>query len=568
MREKENLLIGPVFVLFLLVLLCSTATGKTIYVDGNATGANNGSSWNDAFTYLQDALVVALEGDEIHVAQGIYTPTRDPLDRDATFNLKDGVSTTGGYAGLAGMYPDFRHTRFFTTILSGDIDNNDDSTDPSTKEGNSHHVVTCSGQNNMAVLEGVTITGGYSNIKGDYGGHGSVFGAGGGLYCQSACSPQLIDCIFTDNYAQIGGAVSLPRDYGSIDEDALDEHSWKPIFVRCIFTDNSDVAVFCGIRWRPEFISCLFENNSAEYSGGAISSRAISTIKFSDCVFHRNSAGRSGGAIDTSRYTGTEMQFFGCIFEDNNSGSDGGVIYSWHRLKLNFDNCVFRGNSAGGRGGAIDLPLRSQVRIVNCLFVANTADDSGGAISCPDSINGSGDSLLNLVNCTFYGNSSPTFYKPLINSTKNPDGSRKRWSGSVITNCIFYNSISIGTSELPVTFEFGWEEPLVITSIYEKEPDQDGIIPPTPDPLFVDPYGADGILGTEDDDFRLLPGSPAIDSGTNETFYPLPPMDLDGNPRILNDIVDLGAYEFTDTLYVDDDAGHIILNNFFERAGK
>ncbi|GAI03901.1 unnamed protein product, partial [marine sediment metagenome] len=182
MRGKTDFLRWSVFVLFLLVALCTAATGSVIYVDDDADGVNDGSSWSDAFTDLQDALAVAQRGDEIRVAQGIYTPTQDPLNREATFDLKDGVSITGGYAGLAGMYPDFRHTKFFATILSGDIDNNDDSVDPNNKEGNSHHVVTCTGQGNAAVLEGVTITGGYSNMTGGRGGHGQDFGAGGGLY--------------------------------------------------------------------------------------------------------------------------------------------------------------------------------------------------------------------------------------------------------------------------------------------------------------------------------------------------------------------------------------------------
>ena len=73
-----------------------------------------------------------------------------------------------------------------------------------------------------------------------------------------------------------------------------------------------------------------------------------------------------------------------------------------------------------------------------------------------------------------------------------------------------------------------------------------------PHELFVDPNGTDGILGTEDDDFRLAIGSPAIDSGTNITWPLLPAMDLDGNPRILNDIVDLGAYEYIDVAGVDE----------------
>jgi len=145
--------------------------------------------------------------------------------------------------------------------------------------------------------------------------------------------------------------------------------------------------------------------------------------------------------------------------------------------------------------------------------------------------------------------------------------------GYIITNCIFYNSIAhkvpeIPFSEIPVSFEFGRSVPLIMTCIYEKQPTLDGAIPPTPNPQFVDPNGADGILGTEDDDFRLAPGSLAIDSGTNETEPPLPAMDLDGNPRILNDIVDLGAYEFTGLFYVDNDVHHNIINTFFERTGK
>ena len=44
--------------------------GPIIYVDLNATGANDGSSWTDAFTDLQVALAVASAGNEIRVAEG------------------------------------------------------------------------------------------------------------------------------------------------------------------------------------------------------------------------------------------------------------------------------------------------------------------------------------------------------------------------------------------------------------------------------------------------------------------------------------------------------------------
>jgi hypothetical protein len=66
------------------------------------------------------------------------------------------------------------------------------------------------------------------------------------------------------------------------------------------------------------------------------------------------------------------------------------------------------------------------------------------------------------------------------------------------------------------------------------------------DPLFVrDPDSGDGSWTTLADndygDLRLRSGSPAIDAGTN--LPELPPTDLAGNPRIINSVVDMGAYE-------------------------
>jgi len=53
-------------------------------------------------------------------------------------------------------------------------------------------------------------------------------------------------------------------------------------------------------------------------------------------------------------------------------------------------------------------------------------------------------------------------------------------------------------------------------------------------PLFVDTH--------DWSDLRLRPDSPCIDAGNNDFVWTL--TDLDGNPRILNGVVDMGAYEF------------------------
>ena len=62
-----------VLALISLVFAGRSVVADTIYVDTDSTGpAHDGSSWCDAYLYLQDALAVATAGDEIHVAEGVW----------------------------------------------------------------------------------------------------------------------------------------------------------------------------------------------------------------------------------------------------------------------------------------------------------------------------------------------------------------------------------------------------------------------------------------------------------------------------------------------------------------
>ncbi len=55
------------------LLLISQFINAQVYVNLNAAGANDGSSWTDAFTDLQDAIDTT-NGRDIWLAAGVYTP--------------------------------------------------------------------------------------------------------------------------------------------------------------------------------------------------------------------------------------------------------------------------------------------------------------------------------------------------------------------------------------------------------------------------------------------------------------------------------------------------------------
>ena len=107
----------------------------THYVDQDATGADNGDTWQDAYTTLQDALNEARQtpgDDDIYVAEGTYYPdqgqnTTDD-DRNASFNVPSGVNLYGRFNGDEAAPSDRVLDRGANpTTLSGEIqqDNQD-----------------------------------------------------------------------------------------------------------------------------------------------------------------------------------------------------------------------------------------------------------------------------------------------------------------------------------------------------------------------------------------------------------------------------------------------------------
>ena len=211
MKTKTLLLIC-----ILPAILCISAHARIIYVDDDATGTNDGSSWQNAYTYLQDALTDAQNSTkpvEIRVAQGIYKPDQgsgiNHGNKEASFHLMNQVAIKGGYAGIIKINPNEQNIELYQTILSGDLESNDidvndqkELIDEPTRSDNSRSVVNGSSTDQTAVLDGFTITAGCKRTLVI-----DVLDGGGGMYI-SFGNPAIKNCKFIGNATNyFGGGI-------------------------------------------------------------------------------------------------------------------------------------------------------------------------------------------------------------------------------------------------------------------------------------------------------------------------------------------------------------------------
>ncbi|RRR78034.1 MAG: hypothetical protein EI684_00805 [Candidatus Viridilinea halotolerans] len=186
------LILGLLVSLFALVPPKPVLAQGVVYVDANATGANNGTSWANAYTNLATTITMVPLNSQIWVAAGTYYPG---AARNNSFVMRNDVAIYGGFAGGETLLEQ-RDWRANVTVLSGDIGVVGNNTD------NSFHVVnnTNNSLNATAILDGFTITSGNANGA-------DPDNAGGGIRNQNS-SPMLRNLIIHNNNAfQFGGGI-------------------------------------------------------------------------------------------------------------------------------------------------------------------------------------------------------------------------------------------------------------------------------------------------------------------------------------------------------------------------
>ena len=271
--------------------------------------------------------------------------------------------------------------------------------------------------------------------------------------------------------------------------------------IRCAYLTNGAVLVGFtltnGATQADEDTGNWYTNNSGggvwcEGLGAVVSNSLIISCSaaesgggvcggsLSNCTLTGNSTGLVGGGAVYAR-------LHGCVLTRNYGGDFGGGV-----ARSTLYNCVLTENRASYGGGAAHSTL------TNCTLTGNTAYEGGGAYEC------------SMNNCTLVGN-------------QGHDGGGGIFYG-MLNNCIVhYNSSPNGPNYSSTTMNYSSTTPLHGGS---------GNI--TDAPLFVDANGWSNL--------RLQSNSPGINAGNNA--FVATSTDLDGRPRLVGGVVDMGAYEY------------------------
>lgn len=337
------------FILFFIF----NAQATVWYVNKNASGANDGTTWLDAFTDLQDGIAASSFGDEIWVAKGTYLPTTDN-SRTKSFTIKNGTKVFGGFSGTE-TTSDERDFVLNVTILSGEIGSG-------AASDNSFHVVYLNNLTNQTHLDGFTITGGYSTEVLSVGGNP---GHGGGILSYKS-NAVIKNCRIVGNHATVSGGGLYHESSGNLTLE-----------------------------------NCVFEGNNSGDKGGAMTILTGTNNTITNCYIASNQAGTTGAAIYVPVAANTTITINNSIIAGNSSTNS--TIYFTKACTMNFYNSLLVGNYSN-TSGVIQTETASSTKnnkIINCTIAHN---GSGNESSSSRSV------LLNenseITNSIIYGNAA------------------------------------------------------------------------------------------------------------------------------------------------------------------
>lgn len=325
-----------------------------VFCDVAATGLNNGTSWENAYTSLQNAVTSASNNDDIWVKEGTY-------NESTTVTLWDTRDVYGGFnSGLTGT--------------SGSVGSRDYWVDQTIVTGASLWRVFVGASMR---LDGVVVK------------FGSNSAQGGGMRVDSK-TMTIANCIWFDCEAYLapgnGGAIWANLNCVITIENNIFENNYANVDGGAIYATYGTIMTINDSS---------FINNHADDDGGAVYSLQPNTaIDITDCWFDTNSCVDNGGCIFGGN--NSSIDIYRCKFHDNVAiTGDGGAVWTWAFGGAIIQDSLFDQNeSTIGYGGAVYKSAPGgTLSVVNCTFTLNrvwsttsSAIDGGPTVEVVNSI--------------------------------------------------------------------------------------------------------------------------------------------------------------------------------------
>lgn len=395
--------------LFVCLSIFTFGLNAQVFVDADAAGTGDGSSWANAYTNLNDALLAAPAGSSVWIAEGTYT-TPDSV----SFFIDKELTVLGGFFGTE-TAASAANPALYPTILSGDVAGNDVvGAYDSTGYVDNNRVLFIVDTNEVSAftvtLDGLTIANG--GIAENRPTGGSVFDyAGAGILSLAKLNASRLK--FVGNRSTLGSALALILT--TANESVLDSITVSGNFSsdnRQVYLNTVDNAViknstFIGdgdTQQTSGFIQAAFTNGfvvenstftdmTSAFSGGGIRLDNSDDAIIRNCSFD-NMVASTGGAIyliqandfvpDSEETDVTDFIIDGCTITNCFTATGRGGAFTSANTNFTLSNSTLSDNASGAIGGAIYHQLADarsyQSSYVNTVFDGNTDQGAGGAI--------------------------------------------------------------------------------------------------------------------------------------------------------------------------------------------
>jgi len=224
-----------------------------------------------------------------------------------------------------------------------------------------------SGEENLSVLEGVTVRNGYAE-------------EGGGVYCNGS-SPTIKNCVITGCRATRGGGFYIELSQAIIaDCQATGNHAQDGgggylcgaavAITRCTFTENLAANAGGGLYLTasPAFISdsAVTANQATRWGGGIYMLHNREQITIKSTLISGNVSDEAGGGMHMAD---SKVALQGCWLTENTSLDGGAIAADFSPVTI--ENCVLTANTGARRGAGLYVFDFAGVTVTNSVFTDN-----------------------------------------------------------------------------------------------------------------------------------------------------------------------------------------------------